>query len=686
MSQSEHEIRPERRPLRLVVACLVGLAGAMLIWIAAPYNNFIIAASYISDSYLPVAAMLLMFALVLLLNPVLRRISRPLALSRGQLAIVFGILLVASVVPSQGLLGSMTYAVVNAPLECSRDQRLAEAYQRAGIRSELFPSQIAYGAKTPECAHFRTELPPGAPVPWRSWIRGPLWTWGLLVLVLALMVMGLSLIVLPQWRRNERLPFPLLTIQESLVEQPEKGKLFPPLFRSRSFWTAVGLVLVLRGLKGLNVYYPESIPAIPLDWNIKGLLSEKPLDKLPWWIWSGRIYFVFIGVAFFMPKRIGFSIWFFVVAYAIYRMIGTSYVPQFSEELSVRDHRVGAMLVLTLVILWLGRAHWKQVMGNMLGGRAGDSPGRDRLAGTMFALGAAGLFVWLVWLANVQWWWALFYTAFVFGTALLIARIVAETGMPFVRLDAGLQVPFVQMIGAHLQRAKALWALSPASMWFGTVIATVTMMCSRVSAGVLGTHALALSEAEGPRRQSVLAPILVGVLVLGFVVAGASLVWLNYHHSGTIDGRIQPVARDSYDPWKIADLNIVQRVEGHVRVDQTNDPSRWDMGIGHVLFGAVLAAVLTCLCLRSPAWPLHPIGLLMVQTIYGNFAWFSVLVGWLLKALILSFGGARLYRSARPFFIGLILGDVLAAAGWGLDAAVRTALAVPYTHVHVLPR
>jgi hypothetical protein len=286
----------------------------------------------------------------------------------------------------------------------------------------------------------------------------------------------------------------------------------------------------------------------------------------------------------------------------------------------------------------------------------------------------------------VQWWWALFYTAFAFGSALLIARIVAETGMPFVRVDAGLQVPFVQMIGAHLQRAKALWALSPASMWFGTIIATVFMVCSRISAAVMGTHALALSEDEGPPRQAVLAPILVVVLLLGFVVAGASLIWFNYHYSGTIDGRIQPVAKDSYNPWKIADLNIVQRGEGHVRVDQTNDPSRWDLGIGHVLFGVVLAAALTFLCLRSPAWPLHPIGLLMVQTIYGNFAWLSVLVGWVLKRLVLSFGGARLYRAARPFFIGLILGDVLAAAGWGLDAAVRTAFGMPYTYVQVLPR
>ena len=39
------------------------------------------------------------------------------------------------------------------------------------------------------------------------------------------------------------------------------------------------------------------------------------------------LYFIFLGIAFFMPTRISFSIWFFVVAYAGYRVMGMSYFP-----------------------------------------------------------------------------------------------------------------------------------------------------------------------------------------------------------------------------------------------------------------------------------------------------------------------------------------------------------------------
>jgi hypothetical protein len=44
--------------------------------------------------------------------------------------------------------------------------------------------------------------------------------------------------------------------------------------------------------------------------------------------------------------------------------------------------------------------------------------------------------------------------------------------------------------------------------------------------------------------------------------------------------------------------------------------------------------------------------------------WFSVFVSWLLKLLILKYGGLYLYRVLKPFFLGLILGEATAAGFW----------------------
>ena len=65
-------------------------------------------------------------------------------------------------------------------------------------------------------------------------------------------------------------------------------------------------------------------------------------------------------------------------------------------------------------------------------------------------------------------------------------------------------------------------------------------------------------------------------------------------------------------------------------------------------------------------WPLHPARYLLAGTFTLEWLWCSLFVGWLVKWLILRYGGLRLYRQALSFFIGLILGDYVAGALWAL--------------------
>ena len=55
-----------------------------------------------------------------------------------------------------------------------------------------------------------------------------------------------------------------------------------------------------------------------------------------------------------------------------------------------------------------------------------------------------------------------------------------------------------------------------------------------------------------------------------------------------------------------------------------------------------------------------------------NLVWMPLLFAWVIKGLILRYGGVRLYRQAMPFFLGLILGQCLVGSfwhliGWALD-------------------
>ena len=46
--------------------------------------------------------------------------------------------------------------------------------------------------------------------------------------------------------------------------------------------------------------------------------------------------------------------------------------------------------------------------------------------------------------------------------------------------------------------------------------------------------------------------------------------------------------------------------------------------------------------------------------------WPSIFIAWLLKLLLLRYGGLRAYNKALPFFFGLILGDCVIGGVWAL--------------------
>jgi hypothetical protein len=77
--------------------------------------------------------------------------------------------------------------------------------------------------------------------------------------------------------------------------------------------------------------------------------------------------------------------------------------------------------------------------------------------------------------------------------------------------------------------------------------------------------------------------------------------------------------------------------------------------------------------LRWAWWPLHPVvfmvwGSNVSARLYGSF-----LAGWLAKTLITRFAGATGYRRARPFFIGMISGEVAVGLMWMIVGAIHYA-------------
>ncbi len=67
---------------------------------------------------------------------------------------------------------------------------------------------------------------------------------------------------------------------------------------------------------------------------------------------------------------------------------------------------------------------------------------------------------------------------------------------------------------------------------------------------------------------------------------------------------------------------------------------------------------------RLSWWPVHPIGFPIGANSMMNHVWFSVFLAWMIKKIVLRYGGAALYQRSQAFFLGLIAGQVLCNGIW----------------------
>ena len=95
--------------------------------------------------------------------------------------------------------------------------------------------------------------------------------------------------------------------------------------------------------------------------------------------------------------------------------------------------------------------------------------------------------------------------------------------------------------------------------------------------------------------------------------------------------------------------------------------------IGAYSVGALFVFVLTILRLQFIWFPLHPVGFVVSSSWGMNPFWFSVFLSWLLKFIILRYGGLKTYRKNTPFFLGLILGEFIADSGISIAGTLMKA-------------
>ncbi len=638
----------ELSPLRAVVAVAVALLGCLAVWVVVPYNNFVFKNTYLSDSYLPEIVIGFLLLIVLAINPLLKRIGPRWMLNRRQVGLICSLMLLAAVIPSNGLMRMFPRFVAEMNIGMNEGVTTARIAATEGFRQELFPDPLPTLAAdgsvvthdTPVSHQFVDELEEGASIPWRAWLA-PMAIWGMLIIAVWAMMLGLGGIVYPQWRDRERLPFPLLNVYHAIIGDPDdtSGRSLPEIFYSRVFWVGCIAVFLIHLSCGLNIF-TSAFPSFPLRWELRPYFSDNVLRFSPQAFNWQIIFFSVVGVAYFIPNRYAISIWGWVFAYSWYVTLGSAYIPAFRTG-QIQNQSFGMLLAISVWVLWLGRAHWKQV-GRAMFGRAGSDAEarRNAVAGWIFALGCAGIVLWLRW-AGCSLWWSLLAMLGCAAIALLMARIIAETGIPALWTSR-------ISIGGISSLFPMAWLSPTILLLTGAFYAFVTR-ATAVNAAVMSTMAMGADRKATATQQS---RLLLGGLVLllaGFILCGAVHLHMGYQNAD-----VSTAAKAS-----------AQAINQWDRVGRISY-SFFTAERGDLLAGFSIGSALLWACSRFPAWPIHPVGILFVNISIGSLVWFSVFLGWLLKTTITHLFGGGAYRKARPLFLGLIMGELLTVIVWAL--------------------
>lgn len=504
-----------------------------------------------------------------------------------------------------------------------------------------------------------------AQVPWRAWL--PAYRhWLPLVLCLSVGMLGLSLVLHRQWTTHEHLPYPVAQFANAIIGSGGRPG-GAGVLGSRVFWGAALAVLLVHMNNYAYAWWPDLF--IP----IKRRIDFAPLLRVvPWlaqspvpagWIGGPTVSLVIVGFAFLLPTQVSLSVGLAPYLFALVTGAMTAYGLNSSTRFGMEPSLVllcyaGGWCAMFLVVLHNGRRYFASVFARAIAGRRIDHVEPHVAWGARVFLAAMVLFVTLLMVGGMEFLPALLFTGIVVVIQVVASRILAEAGVFHFHPHFFAVTMIWTMLGAR--------AIGPQQLLLLGLFSGVFLANPREA--LLPFAATALRIAEGARiplagvaRKGCL------VLVLGLLVAGPMTLYLHYQYGALRTG----------DGWTAVMLPKLP-FEAEIRVRQTLDAQgvlsqTEKMGaIGRLrairpepgpltAFAVTFALVLTFTFLRHRFawWPFHPVMLLLLATAQSMSSGFSFLLGWLLKAGTVKYGGSAACTRLRPAMLGLIAGEIL---------------------------
>lgn len=613
------------------IALGLALSGGMAWWVV--HSSFEVHSSFLSITHLPVAALFPFMLVVFVINGLLKKFMPSRVFTAPEQIIIFFTVFTASAIPAWAF-STYWVAIPSIPYYyANSENRWAELF------FDYLPEWLIVPDDRNAVFWFYEGVPPSMSIPWYDWVI-PLGWWGTFFLALFFVSSSLMVILRKQWIERERLTFPLARVPLMLIEESDTPSVLPKIAQSKVFWYGFSIplfIIVWNIISFWNIVPPIKIGG---DYRIPITLAQSfpPIQF--------KINFAFIAIGFFTEVNILFSIWvFFLLSTLQVGIMSRLGVPKTAEI--VNAQHLGGFFMYTLFGLWMARKHIYDVVRKAFG-RGDDIDDtneffsyRMAVCGVLFGLLYMFCFLMSTGMSAPA-------VLTLLATSMLlylgVTRVVAEAGLINLDLPFNAHDFTVFSFGsANLNRADL--TVLTLSQTFSRNWRTLGM-CAMAHINKVG------DEIGGARRG--IFPVIITALLIAAATSLIYTIYLGYATTGADS------FTGAFGNSKAGYATLIKWIN-----NQTQLTGGEYTGLG---LGALMSWLLILAHHTFPWWPLHPIGWGVARTWGITMIASSIFIVWLVKALILKFGGTKLYRDAQPFFIGMLVGYVLGVVlSYGAD-------------------
>jgi hypothetical protein len=478
------------------------------------------------------------------------------------------------------------------------------------------------------------------PENFKPWLR-PALLWSLFVVLMFWVMQCLNVLVRQGWQDRERLPFPVIEIPIQMTE-PEAR-----LWKSPLFWMGFSLCAGIEIINGLAWLYP-SLPTIKIahqNLQGQGIFATRPWSAVGFTCTS--LYPFVIGLGYLLPLDLLFSTWFFYIFWKAQLVLSAALawdtVPDFPF---IREQAFGGYLAILVFLMWNGRSYFRQVWKRVWKEPADleeEGEGLTYRQAVVGALAGLGLLTgFMVWAGMSP---VLAVVAFViyFAISLTVARMRAELGPPVHDLHfTGPDHLLTRSFGTPAFTGQDLTTLS-FFYWFNRAYRS-------------HPQPAALESLKAAKEVGASQRVVFWGIMLAAIVGTLSCFWAYLHLA---------YAYGTQAKWNQGSgfaNEAFNRLNGWLQTP-TPPNGKANVAIG---FGFLFCSALMIARIKFPWWPFHPIGYAITSSWAINLVWMPLLISWVVKLFIMRYGGVRLYRQIMPFFLGLILGQMIVGSAWHL--------------------